>query len=168
MAFLGPATAQLRALRAEYFNSQHDCSDVGVNGLAASHLFLVCSHMSRRLQRTDMPPDRSAILDALGACRTATILGVQSKVRINRPVYVAANAVVTAIDALAALLTGDPQFFWDKDAPFESLKRHDNVICVSPNACRDRITLSLGLSIFENYFENTCVKRVHLFDDGDK
>jgi hypothetical protein len=64
-----------------------------------------------------MPPDRGAILDALGACRTAMILGVQSRVRINGPVYVASNAVVTAIDALAALLTGDPQYFWNKAAP---------------------------------------------------
>jgi hypothetical protein len=42
------------------------------------------------------------------------------EIRINGPVYVAANAVVAAIDALAALLTGDPQFFWNKAAPPKS------------------------------------------------
>jgi hypothetical protein len=111
---------QLRAPRAEFLSSQRDCSDVASNGLAASRMFLVCSLVARRSQRSDMPPDRGAILDALDACRTAMILGVQSKVRVNGPVYVAANAVVTAIDALAAQLTGDPQFFWDKDAPSKS------------------------------------------------
>jgi hypothetical protein len=72
-----------------------------------------------------MPPDRGAILASLGACRTAMILGVQSKVRINGPVYVAANAVVTAIDALAALLTDDPQFFRNKAAPSKSTPAAD-------------------------------------------
>ena len=76
--------------------------------------------MARRSQRSDLPPDRGALIDSLGACRRAMILGVQSKVRINGPVYVAANAVVAAIDALAALLTGDPQFFWNKAAPPKS------------------------------------------------
>jgi hypothetical protein len=53
------------------------------------------------------------------------ILGVQSKVRINGPVYVAAIAVVTAIDALKALLTDDPQFFWNKAAPSKSTPATD-------------------------------------------
>jgi hypothetical protein len=46
-------------------------------------------------------------------------LGVQSKVD-QWSCLCRANAVVTAIEALAALLTGDPQFFWNKAAPSKS------------------------------------------------
>jgi hypothetical protein len=69
-----------------------------------------------RSKRSDMPLDRGAILDALGACRTAMILGVQSRVRINGPVFVAANAVVTAIDALdsSGAAYGRPSVFLDR------------------------------------------------------
>jgi hypothetical protein len=85
-------------------------------------MFCLCSQMPRRFQRSDVPPDEGAILDALGICRKVMV-GALSKVRINGPVYVAAAAVIKAIDGLAAALTGDPQFFWDKGSAMTAQQR---------------------------------------------
>lgn len=69
-----------------------------------------------------MPSDRRSILEAMGICRKA-MTGVQAHVRINGPVYAGASAVMAAIDALAALLTGDWQFFWDKGSTMTAQQR---------------------------------------------
>jgi hypothetical protein len=68
--------------------------------------------MSRRSQRSEVPSDKGPVLESLGACRQAMI-GVQAKVRINGPVYKAASAILTAIDGMAAALTGSAEYFWD-------------------------------------------------------
>jgi hypothetical protein len=48
---------------------------------------------------------------------------VQSKVRINGPVYHAANMVRAAVDAMATLLTGDPQHFWAQGSSMTDQQR---------------------------------------------
>jgi hypothetical protein len=40
------------------------------------------------------------------------MIGVQTKVRVNGPVYHSASMVMAAIDAMATLLTRDPEHFW--------------------------------------------------------
>lgn len=64
-----------------------------------------------RLSRSDWPPKPDAVLNALLICRDA-MTDVHSKVKINGPVYHAASMVCAAIDAMATLVTGDPQYFW--------------------------------------------------------
>ena len=59
---------------------------------------------------------------SMGVCRKA-MTGVQARVRINGPVYAGASAVMAAVDALAALLTGDRQFFWDKGSTMTAQQR---------------------------------------------
>jgi hypothetical protein len=81
--------------------------------------------MSRRPHRFDLPPDPGEILDTLRACRKVMI-EISCKVKINGPVYLAADGVMNAIDGLAAELTGDREFFWNKPAPSKSVERNDD------------------------------------------
>ena len=64
-------------------------------------------------------------LETLRACRRVMIQ-ISCKVTINGPVYLAADAVMRAIDGLAAELTGDREYFWLKPAPSKSVERSDN------------------------------------------
>ncbi|ACK51704.1 hypothetical protein Msil_2785 [Methylocella silvestris BL2] len=67
--------------------------------------------MSRRPYRPEMPDDLAAAVRALRACREAMI-GISNRVRMNGPVSQQAHVVLAAIDALAAELTGDREYFW--------------------------------------------------------
>ncbi len=60
-----------------------------------------------------MPADTAAAVRALEACRKAMV-DVLRTVKPMGNVYKAASAVISAIDGLAAILTGDREFFWDK------------------------------------------------------
>jgi hypothetical protein len=51
------------------------------------------------------------------------MIDVQSKVRINGPVYHAANMVRTAVDAMATLLTGDQQYLWAQGSAMTDQRR---------------------------------------------
>lgn len=51
------------------------------------------------------------------------MIGVLSKVRIGGPVYHGASMVVAAIDAMATLLTGDPQHFWARGSTMTDQER---------------------------------------------
>ncbi len=66
--------------------------------------------MSRRSQRSEMPADPAAVVRALRACRDAMI-AVSSRVKIGGAVYAAAGATIEAIDRLAAVLTGERDYF---------------------------------------------------------
>ncbi|WP_245412195.1 hypothetical protein [Methylocella silvestris] len=57
-----------------------------------------------------MPEDPAAAIRSLRACRDAMI-GIAIRVRIGGPVYQMAHTVITAIDALAAELTGETDYF---------------------------------------------------------
>lgn len=57
--------------------------------------------------------DRSKALETLSVARTGCI-EVRRKARINSPEYQAAGDIIEAIDRLAELLTGDPEYFWIK------------------------------------------------------
>ena len=81
--------------------------------------------MSRRPRRFDLPPDQTEILETLRACRRVMI-EISCKVKINGPVYLAADNVMRAIDGLAGELTGDREFFWLKPAPSKSVKTSGN------------------------------------------
>ena len=67
--------------------------------------------MAQRFKRSEMPPNPAAAVRAMRACREAMI-EVHRNVNPNGPVYMAASAVTKAIDGLAMLLTGDPEYFW--------------------------------------------------------
>ena len=69
--------------------------------------------MARRTHRSELPPDVAGIVEALRVCRHS-MTEVQGKVRPFGPVYRAADAMLTAIDGLAELLTGDREHFWAK------------------------------------------------------
>jgi hypothetical protein len=59
--------------------------------------------------RFNTPPDPASVFQALRTCRQAMI-GVQAKVRINSPVYHSVAIVMAAVDAMATLLTRDPEY----------------------------------------------------------
>jgi len=67
-----------------------------------------CAHNGRRTSRLDTPPDPANVIQALRACRQAMI-GVQAKVCVNGPGYHSTSMVMAAIDAMATLLTHDPE-----------------------------------------------------------
>lgn len=75
-----------------------------------------------RLSRSDWPPRPDAVLNALRICRDAMV-DVHSNVKINGPVYHAASMVRAAIDAMATLLTGDPQYFWAQGSVMTDQRR---------------------------------------------
>lgn len=60
--------------------------------------------------------DSDVLLDALRECRTACVQA-SGRAPINEPVYRGAGEVMTAIDALAGVLTGDATYFHIKVAP---------------------------------------------------
>lgn len=60
--------------------------------------------------------DGDRLLAAIGECRKACI-NARSLAPINGDVYQAAGDVNKAIDALAGVLTGDPEHFHTKTAP---------------------------------------------------
>ena len=65
---------------------------------------------SRPATRSEMPPDPAAAIRALRTCRAAMV-DVCSRVKANGPVYHGASMVMAAIDAFAALLTGQRYYF---------------------------------------------------------
>ena len=65
---------------------------------------------SRRTRRSDMPIDPAATMRALRVCRDAMI-EVCRCVKPMGPVYHAASMVISAIDAMATLLTGERFYF---------------------------------------------------------
>lgn len=71
--------------------------------------------MSRRSSRRAelFESEKAELLEALGRCRRAIIAG-QTRLKTGSPTYVLGSAVVSAIDTLAALLTGDPAHFHAK------------------------------------------------------
>ena len=82
--------------------------------------------MSRGMKRAEMPPNSAAAVRALRACREA-MHEVHRTVRPMNPVYLAASAVTKAIDGLAHLLTGDPEYFWTRGhANGSDLTREDD------------------------------------------
>jgi hypothetical protein len=66
----------------------------------------------RRMARSDMPHNPATVVGALRACRD-TMVDVMRVVKPFGPVYKAARAITTAIDAMAYLLTGEKEYFWD-------------------------------------------------------
>lgn len=64
----------------------------------------------RRTRRSDMPTDPATTVRALRACREAMI-EVCRCVKPMGPVYHAASMVISAIDAMATLLTGERFYF---------------------------------------------------------
>jgi hypothetical protein len=68
--------------------------------------------MVRRPKRRDelFEAEKRDMLEVLGRCRRA-ILASHAKLRPGRPTYVLGSGVVTAIDKLAELLTGNPDYF---------------------------------------------------------
>ncbi len=66
--------------------------------------------MSRQRARSDARVDRKGLLVALGECRAA-VLRASIKMAINGPLYYSAATVVSAIDGLAMLLTGERDHF---------------------------------------------------------
>lgn len=57
-----------------------------------------------------MPSDPAAVMRALRACR-GVMIAVQMHVKVRGAVYQAGDAVIGAIDALAAVLTGERNYF---------------------------------------------------------
>ena len=68
---------------------------------------------SRRKSRFDMPHDRAVMVRAMRICRDA-MTDASGHLTIGGPVYRAARVVTQAIDAMAFLLTGDREYFWEK------------------------------------------------------
>jgi hypothetical protein len=66
--------------------------------------------VSRRRARSDARVDRKGLLAALGECRAA-VLRASVKMAVNGPLYYSAATVVSAIDGLALLLTGERDYF---------------------------------------------------------
>ncbi|PNG27904.1 hypothetical protein [Methylocella silvestris] len=66
--------------------------------------------MVRRPYRPEMPEDPAAAIRSLRACRDAMI-GIAIRVRIGGQVYQMVHAVIAAIDALAAELTAEADYF---------------------------------------------------------
>ena len=66
--------------------------------------------MSPRVNRSDALIDRAALLEALGACRSAVIRELM-RMKVGGPLYYSASTVLAAIDALALMLTGERDYF---------------------------------------------------------
>lgn len=84
--------------------------------------------MSRQRARSDSRVDRKGLLTALGECRAA-VLRASIKMTINGPFYYSAATVVSAIDGLALLLTGERDYFHLQGhggTPASEAKRADN------------------------------------------
>lgn len=64
------------------------------------------------------------------ACREAMIW-VQAKVRVNGPVYHSVSMVVAAIDAMATLLTRDPEYLWARGSTMTERERQSELSCGS-------------------------------------
>ncbi|TDX61904.1 hypothetical protein EDE12_1125 [Methylosinus sp. sav-2] len=81
--------------------------------------------MVRRTSRSDAFVDKSRLLEELRACREA-VVREQTRMRVSGPLYYAGATVIAAIDALALMLTGNGQYFWEptrtgqSDKPSES------------------------------------------------
>ncbi|PNG27652.1 hypothetical protein CR492_01690 [Methylocella silvestris] len=70
--------------------------------------------MARRM-RPEIPSDPAACVRVLWECRDATIR-LSMQIPIGSNVDKLAHGVLTAIDALAAELTGDREYFWSVGA----------------------------------------------------
>jgi hypothetical protein len=66
--------------------------------------------LSRHRVRSDAKVDRKGLLTALGECRSS-VLRASLKMKVNGPLYYSAATVVSAIDGLALLLTGERDYF---------------------------------------------------------
>ncbi len=66
--------------------------------------------MPRRSSRSDALVDRPKLLAALGHCRAA-VIEAMARMRPAGPLYYSASAVLSAIDGLALMLTGDRAYF---------------------------------------------------------
>lgn len=58
-----------------------------------------------------LPRDPARLLRALRACRHA-VIEATGEVRIGGALHIAGGALTGAIDALAKILTGSPEYFW--------------------------------------------------------
>jgi hypothetical protein len=72
--------------------------------------------------RFNMAPDAASVILALRACHHA-VIGVQSKVHVNGPVYHSASMVMAAIDAMATLLTRDQEYLWARGSTMTGQER---------------------------------------------
>ena len=59
---------------------------------------------------------KDVVLDKLAVGRASMVL-VCTNAKINSPEYRAASEAKEALDRLAELLTGDPEYFWVKKGP---------------------------------------------------
>ena len=79
-----------------------------------------------------MPPNPAAVVRALRKCREAMI-EVERHVKPTGPVYKATSAIQSGINALATLLTGDAEYFWDKGS-----------VGRCPNELKDKLAREAG------------------------
>ncbi len=66
--------------------------------------------MTRRSSRSDHVKDPEHLLRVIGACR-AEVVRASAGVKAYGPVYHALSMVITAIDALATMITGNAYHF---------------------------------------------------------
>ena len=69
---------------------------------------------SRRYQFHFRETEKQALLKAIGECRRACIVGGTHSLFDRKEVQASCYAINEEIDNLAALLTGNRQYFWSK------------------------------------------------------
>ena len=91
----------------------------------------------RRTRRSDMPNDPAAVIRAMRSCRGAMI-EVLRCVKPMGPTYHAASMVISAIDAMATLLTGERYYFSADGSASSGASRQEETMALAAGEGQDR------------------------------